>query len=36
MAAVPEDEKAGSLQRCRQTWGSLAGRIKPCQLVNRE
>ena len=36
MAAVPEDEKAGSLQRCRQTWGSLAGHVEPRPLDNGE
>lgn len=35
-AAIPEDKKAGSLQWCTQTWGSLAGHVKPELLVNRE
>ena len=35
-AAIPEDEKAGSLQGCTQTWGSLAGHVVPGPMVMRK
>ena len=34
--ALPEDEKAGSLQGCTQAWGSLAGHVVPGPLVMRK
>lgn len=33
---IPEDEGAGSVQWCTQTWGSLPGHAEPGSLVNRE